>query len=138
MNLDLNKACDRVNWIFIEEVLTAIGTPYSWIHLIIECMISVTYTILVNSEATRLIKPKVGLRQGDPLSPCFFILCMKVLSRKMLQQQRQGLIHGLKISCKALELSHLFFADDALFFMKITMDNVWILKKILENFCQYS
>lgn len=63
---------------------------------------------------------------------------MEVLSRKMLQQQDQGLITRLKLSRKAEELSHLFFAEDALLLVKGTMGNVRNLIKILESSCNFS
>lgn len=85
LNLDLNKAYDRISWSFVTEVLIAIGLPNIWIHLIMECISSVTYSVIVNGEAVGQIKPKVGLRQGDPLSPYLFILCMEVLSRMLIQ-----------------------------------------------------
>lgn len=68
LHLDLNKAYDRVSWNFVEEVLKAIGMPELWIHLIMECVTIVTYSAIINGEPVSLIKPKAGLRQGDPLS----------------------------------------------------------------------
>ena len=97
LNLDLNKAYDRVSWSFIKEVLAAFGFPPLWIHLIMECVTIITYSVLVNGEPTGIINPTAGLRQGDPLSPYLFILCMEVLSRKITQQQSLGLIKGLKV-----------------------------------------
>lgn len=135
LNLDLNKAYDRVRWDFIREVLTSIGFPAKWIHIIMECVSSVTYSVLVNGEPARLITPKVVLRQGDPQSPYLFILCMEMLSRRITHQQRQGLINGLKAHRKASKIAHLLFADDALFFIKRSLDNVWNLQNILSTFC---
>lgn len=58
LNLDLNKAYDRVSWDFVKEVLKAIGMPSLWIHLIMECVTIVTYSVIINGESVRLIKPK--------------------------------------------------------------------------------
>ena len=138
LNLDLNKAYDRVRWEFIRKVLNVVGIPATWIHIIMECVSTVTYSVLVNREPTGMITPTAGLRQGDPLSPYIFILCMEVLSRKISQHQNQGLIKGLKIHRRAPEIAHLLFADDALFFLKGNLDNVWNLQKILSTFCAMS
>ena len=45
-----------------------------------ECVQSVTYSTLVNSEPTETITPTRGIRQGDPLSPYFFLLCSEGLN----------------------------------------------------------
>lgn len=81
--------------------------------------------MLVNGEPSRKIIPKVGLRQGDPLSPYIFILCIESPSRHLELQQEKGSIKGLKICQRAPEISHLLFADDALFFLKGTLENCW-------------
>lgn len=56
LNLVLNKAYHKVSWKFVEEVLKAIRLPALWIHLIMECITSITYSVVVNGEPVRLIK----------------------------------------------------------------------------------
>lgn len=135
LNLDINKAYDRVRWDFIREVLNVMGFLATWIHIIMEYVSTVTYSVLVNGEPTSKITPTTSLRPGDPLSPYLFILCMEVLSRKISQHQNQGLIRGLKIHRRAPEIAHILFVDDAFFFLKGYLDNVWNLQKILSTFC---
>jgi len=45
--------------------------------------VTVSYSIIVNDEVCDFIKPSRGIWQGDPLSPCLFILCMDVLAQKL-------------------------------------------------------
>lgn len=100
-----------------------------------QCISTVTYSVLVNGEPTGKISPKVWLRQGDPLSSYIFILCMESLSRQLVHMQRVGNIKGLKVARSAPTLSHLFFADDALFFLKGTLGHVWNARIVMEKFC---
>lgn len=51
-----------------------------WINLIMSCVSTLTTSILWNGEALPEIPPSRGLRQGDPLSPYLFVLCMERLS----------------------------------------------------------
>ena len=66
LKLDMSKAYDRVEWIFLEKILLRMGFQELWVALIMKCITIVSYSIMVNSEPKVLIKPSRGLRQGDP------------------------------------------------------------------------
>lgn len=73
------KAYDRVGWSFLEKVLAAFGFPQQWVKLIMQCVTTVKISILVNDEPSPAFIPMCGLRQGDPISPYLFLLCLEVL-----------------------------------------------------------
>ena len=56
------------------------GFSTRWINLIMNCITSVSYSILINGVAYENIKPTCGIQQGDPLSPSLFLLCAEGLS----------------------------------------------------------
>ena len=75
VKLDMCKAYDRVEWAFLEEIMRKLGFEERWINLMMVCVKSVSYSILVNGEPKGLICPSRGIRQGKPLSPFLFLLC---------------------------------------------------------------
>ncbi|KAL2939182.1 hypothetical protein RDABS01_023732, partial [Bienertia sinuspersici] len=112
--------------------------PSIWVGWIMECISTVSYSVLVNGSPTERFWPTAGLRQGDPLSPYIFILCMEVLSRKIESLQRNNTLKGIALSRRGERISHLFFADDALFCFEATPDSCHALKEVLEDFCKLS
>ncbi len=84
LKLDLEKAYDRLEWDFICEVLTFFKFPPSFVNLLLECVSTSSFSILVNEGQMETFKPSRGIRQ-DPLSPYLFILCMEYLSLRILE-----------------------------------------------------
>lgn len=136
LKIDLSKAYDRIIWDFIEAILRKMQFPKNWIQWINQCMSTVSYSILVNGEPRKFFKPSASLRQGDPLSSYLFILCMETLSMKLIAAQISKDIQGIKIASSAPSLTHLFFADDAIFFFKAFPKIIGTSRPFFKTFVQ--
>lgn len=64
------------------------GFDDRWVALMMECITTVSYSILINGEPSQVIQPSGGIRQGDLLSPYLFLLCMEGLHCLMYQASK--------------------------------------------------
>ena len=82
------------------------------VTLIMSCVSTVSYYVLLNGQPVCNIKPSYGLRQGDPLSPYLFLICAMGLQSLLNKFEMEGHIQGVAICRNGPKVSHLFFADD--------------------------
>lgn len=135
VKLDLEKAYDTLEWNFIHKVLQAFHFRPKLTQIIMSCISSTTISILVNRGMLDSFEPSRGIRQGDPLSPYIFILCMEYLSRLIEQKCVEGAWVPLKASRDNLGFSHLLFTDDIILFNKVGNDTCGAISEVLSKFC---
>ena len=83
-----------------------------------QCVSTVTYSILINGEPKGFIKPSRGLKQGDLLSPFLFLFCAEGLNALLNKAVKDGEIKGLALCHRGPKITHLFFADNCLPFCR--------------------
>ena len=134
LKLDMSKAYDRVEWRFLEQIMSQMGFHQKWISLMTECISTISYSILVNGEPHGYIQPSRGLRQGDPLSPYLFLLCAEGLHSLIHKARLVGDIQGISLCRGGPRITHLFFADDSLLFSKATPRACETIQSILSQY----
>ncbi|OMO54874.1 reverse transcriptase [Corchorus capsularis] len=132
LKLDLSKAYDRAEWDFLEGIMRQMGFSDRWIGLVMVSVRTVTYSILINGIQSEKVVPTRRVRQGDSLSPYLFLLCMEGLSSMLQHAERVGDIRGISIARNALRVSHLFFADDSLLFVRTSLAECDAIMRILK------
>jgi hypothetical protein len=110
------------------------GFASRWIHLMMACVRTTSYSVLLNGDPTGYIKPSRGIRQGDPLSPYLFLLCVEGLSALLRQAGREQRVNGVSICRGGPKISHLLFADDSLFFCDASTENCSRLLEVLSTY----
>jgi hypothetical protein len=138
LNMDMEKAFDKLEWNLILAVMKNLGFHAVWLQWIETCISSSSFSILLNGSPFGLFLPKRGLRQRDPLSPFLFILGSEVLSRLLLKEERLGNIKGMKIASSSSAINHLLFADDLLLFGKASLLEAASIKGCLNKYCSWS
>ncbi|KAK7275182.1 hypothetical protein RIF29_16291 [Crotalaria pallida] len=134
IKLYMSKAYDGVEWVFLESCLQNLGFSQHWVTLIINCVNTVSFSVMINGEPRHDFRAQRGLRQGDPLSPYLFILCSEVLSAMLTKAVSLKYIHGVKITPKAPIISHLFFADDNIVFSRASKEEAMVICSILHSY----
>ena len=99
------------------------------------CVSSVNFAVILNGQPGEKFSPSRGLRQGDPLSPYLFLLVGEVLSRMLHGAIDSRLSERVKMNASGPVISHLFFADDTMLFLKADRSNCMTLVDIINNYC---
>ena len=138
IKLDMSKAYDRVEWGFLEQIMKKLGFDVRWINLMMECISTPSYAVLINGEPQGFISSSRGIRQGDPLSPYIFLLCAEGFSALIRKAERDKKLSGISISKGGLKLSHLLFADNSLLFYQAKPEECRNLMAVLSLYEQSS
>jgi hypothetical protein len=133
VNIDMEKAFDKMEWSFFLAILTKLGFHPKWINWIRLCISTSSFSVLLNGSPFGLFSPSRDLRQGDPLSPFLFIIGTEVISRLLHQS-----LHGFKIARSCSSLNHLLFADDLVIFTTATSSEAIIIRDCLNKYSSWS
>ena len=130
---DFEKAFDSVNHDFLFKCLRHFNFNndlLNWIHLFYKDAKS---CVSNNGHYSEFFHIRRGVRQGCPLSPYLFIICIELLSNQILKNQD---IKGIKINGKEFKTS--LFADDAAFIMDGSRRSFDSLVYVMDNFSNIS
>lgn len=90
IKVDIAKAFDTISWDFIFTCLESLEIPYDFIRWLQACVCTPSFCVGYNGTVQGYFKSKRGLRQGDPLSPCLFVIAMNYLSTLLDKAAAEG------------------------------------------------
>lgn len=96
--------------------MSRLGFDEGWISKVMTCVMSVSYTVLVNGQPSQKIIPTRGLQQGDPISPYLYLICVEGLNSLLHDVERTLKIKGVKVARSSPIINHIFFADNSITF----------------------
>ena len=106
--LDFEKAFDSLDWNFMQKTLRAFGFGIDmckWISLFFN---NIKSTVSVNGQLSNWFNIFRGCRQGDPISPYLFILCVEIMGI-MIRENNE--IKGIVINDIENKITQ--YADDS-------------------------
>lgn len=107
IQIDMEKAYDRLEWNFIKKTLTNKGFYSNLINTIMNYVTRVSLSILVNGLPSNNIYPTRGIRQRDPLSLYLFILYGDVFYNLIKKAHDSKDFSSISITKKAPNITHL-------------------------------
>ncbi|GJU32731.1 RNA-directed DNA polymerase, eukaryota [Tanacetum coccineum] len=131
--VDFAKAYDSVRWDYLLDVLEAFGFGHNWCKWIKGTLYSARASVLINGSPSKEFSCHRGLKQGDPLAPYLFILIMESLHISFSKAVDVGLFKGILLP-GSISVSHLFYADDAMFLGEWSDSNLKGILNILKSF----
>ncbi|XP_022026958.1 uncharacterized protein LOC110927989 [Helianthus annuus] len=115
LTIHFDKAYDNVNWEFLFSVMDQMGFPQLWCKRIRGVLTSVRSSISVYGPPTFEFECQKGIRQGDHVSPFLFIIVMEAFWGLIKKASYIGAFDGVRLPKNGPVLSHLLYADDAMF-----------------------
>ncbi|KAK8956705.1 hypothetical protein KSP39_PZI001090 [Platanthera zijinensis] len=97
IKVDMEKSFERMQWSIVRHVLHAFKFPDPWIQLIMDCISSPKFGLLINGSKARWIETTCRLRKGCPLSPYLFILCSQFLSILINRSRHPGIVFKISV-----------------------------------------
>jgi len=137
IKIDISKAFNSVQWSFIRNILLSMDFPMEFVHWIMLCISTASFSVQVNGELVGFFQSKRGLRQGCSLSPYLFVMSMDVLS-KLLDQAASAKKFGYHSRCKELSLTHLSFADDLMVLSDGKVRSIDGIVEVFDIFAKFS
>lgn len=91
--------------------------------------------ILWNGEPLPAFAPSRGIRQGDPLSPYLYVICMERLAHLIDLEKKVGNWIPVQASRGGPKVSNLAFTDDLILFCEAPIEQGQVMKECLDKIC---
>lgn len=66
IKLKILKAYDKLEWSFLKAMIQKLGFDNVWISMIMTCVLTVSYAVMVNGQPNSMITPFRGIFKGTP------------------------------------------------------------------------
>ena len=131
--IDFEKAFDSISHTFILKALHFFGFGYSFLKWINVLLNEASSCINHCGNITKRFKIERSCRQGDPISPYLFIVCVEILAIKI---REDSLLKGFNIGNYVKKLD--FYADDLTAYLVGTEASLRRMIVILDEFFNLS
>lgn len=133
VSLDQEKAFDRLEHHFLFSILRAYGFPADFVRLFEVLYADLVSDLVINGRVTPCFSVARGVRQGCPLSPLLFVLCLDPLLRRINDHPS---VRGFPLpGSGSLKVSA--YADDVSLFVRDS-DSLFVIFRLYEEYAALS
>ena len=130
LSVDQEKAFDRVSHQYLCNVLKAFGLSDTFIRWITTLYTDISSCVIVNQHVSAPIAVRRSVRQGCPLSPLLYIMCLKSALHKIRLDAK---VVGLRVPGNRESTKAVAFADDS----KYLLTDLASARRVIHWFNQY-
>ncbi|KAL0405210.1 UNVERIFIED_CONTAM: hypothetical protein Slati_3834900 [Sesamum latifolium] len=134
LKLDISKAYDQVEWIFLERVLLRLGFNQKLISLIMMSVTTVFFSFLLNVEKLDFFDLNEASVKVILYHRTSFYSTLKFSATFYRHAEVHGVVRGIQISRLAPGFSNLLFVDHTMIFCQATSEAMHDIKKMLNTF----
>jgi hypothetical protein len=116
LKLDMKKAYDLVEWVYLRAIMTKLGFHRMWVDMVMWFVTSLSFSVLFNGEHLDKFTPSRGIHRGDPISPYLFLLAAEGLSCLLKSRIQPSTLIGINVALAAPTVHHILFVDDSVLF----------------------
>ncbi|KAA3455557.1 reverse transcriptase [Gossypium australe] len=115
-------------------MIIKLGFDVEWVARIMQCIDTVSYSVVLSGAPGMVFTLERRLGQGDPISPLLFLICSEGLSTLLRLATEEGRLKGIKVSRRGPQISHLLFADDCILFREATEMGIATFEQVLKEY----
>ena len=131
--IDFEKAFDSLSWRFIEECLQYFGLGESFENYIRMLNRDSELCVIQCGHSSRFFPVQRGCRQGDPISPYLFLICVEIMAVRIREDSK---VKGIRIGNREVKLFQ--YADDTGMLLDGSKSSILSALHLLEEFAKYS
>jgi hypothetical protein len=138
LKLYYEKAYDRVDWGFLDDMLKSRRFSLKFRNLIESVLVKGSFCFRINDVNGKHFFAGKGLKQGDPLSPILFNFTADVFTIFLYKAASNNMICGLMSNAIPGGVISIQYTDDTILFLQKNIDMPRHLKWLLTCFEQMS